>query len=243
MGCWICDKGPIKGVKYNRELCFRHFDLATICIECGGLFVVKSENIQICTSCKRCLVPTRKPYISQRQDYGIVCCEVCKKEFRPKAPRHKCCSSKCSRERNNLQQERHRIIIFDRDKFQCIYCGKTSYKNLKKLHIDHIIPRFEGGQDYAKNLVTSCTQCNLGKSNMILHSLQLILSEVERRNKKVGINPYRIIKLPGTVLQTKLPKTRKLTPTGQLVLFDIEANDISNPSDNGKEAIELLESK
>lgn len=60
--------------------------------------------------------------------------------------------------------KRLRFEILKRDGFRCRYCGVTSLDSM--LHVDHVIPRSEGGTDDPENLVTSCQDCNLGKSNV-----------------------------------------------------------------------------
>ena len=60
-----------------------------------------------------------------------------------------------------------RFEVLQRDNYKCVYCGKGKEDGVK-LHIDHIIPIDAGGKDEFKNLVTSCQDCNLGKSNKIV---------------------------------------------------------------------------
>jgi len=55
-----------------------------------------------------------------------------------------------------------RFEIFKRDDFTCRYCGKKPPGVV--LEIDHVIPVVEGGGNEAANLVTSCFDCNRGKS-------------------------------------------------------------------------------
>ena len=50
--------------------------------------------------------------------------------------------------------------IFERDKFQCQYCGT----NKKILTFDHIIPRCNGGNLSWTNIVSACKPCNLKKA-------------------------------------------------------------------------------
>lgn len=52
---------------------------------------------------------------------------------------------------------------FKRDNYKCLECGVS--KNEASLHIDHIIPKSEGGTDELVNLQTLCDKCNLSKSN------------------------------------------------------------------------------
>jgi hypothetical protein len=65
---------------------------------------------------------------------------------------------------------RNRYAILDRDAHTCRYCGRSS--PLVELHVDHIISQaswkeqhgnLDGVNDWT-NLVTSCKDCNLGKS-------------------------------------------------------------------------------
>ena len=56
---------------------------------------------------------------------------------------------------------RTRFEVFKRDRFTCAYCGRTPPEVL--LHVDHIIPKADGGPDDVENLITACKDCNLGK--------------------------------------------------------------------------------
>ena len=56
-----------------------------------------------------------------------------------------------------------------RDNFKCRICGKSPATDPKiTLHIDHIIPWSKGGETIFENLQTLCSECNLGKSDLIL---------------------------------------------------------------------------
>lgn len=59
-----------------------------------------------------------------------------------------------------------RFEVFKRDKFTCQYCGKSAPDAI--LQIDHITPVSKGGTNDIMNLVTSCSECNSGKSNIEL---------------------------------------------------------------------------
>jgi len=64
--------------------------------------------------------------------------------------------------------ERLRFKVLKRDKFKCVYCGKSPANNSNvKLHVDHIVPWSKGGETVIENLQTLCSKCNLGKSNII----------------------------------------------------------------------------
>ena len=61
-----------------------------------------------------------------------------------------------------------RFEIFQRDNFTCHYCNRNKADDGVKLEIDHIIPVERGGKDEFGNLVTSCRDCNNGKSNKVI---------------------------------------------------------------------------
>jgi len=44
--------------------------------------------------------------------------------------------------------------------YECAYCGSE-----KDLTIDHIVPRSKGGNDFTKNVVCCCHDCNQSKSH------------------------------------------------------------------------------
>ena len=54
-----------------------------------------------------------------------------------------------------------RFEVFKRDSFKCQYCGRSAPEVV--LHVDHIKPVKEGGDNELFNLVTACFDCNSGK--------------------------------------------------------------------------------
>jgi hypothetical protein len=65
-----------------------------------------------------------------------------------------------------------RFELFKRDKFTCQYCGRTAPDII--LHADHIEPKSKGGSDDLLNLLTSCLDCNLGKSDRRLDDASVL---------------------------------------------------------------------
>lgn len=61
---------------------------------------------------------------------------------------------------------RTRFEVFKRDRFVCAYCGRTPPDAI--LHVDHIKPVALGGTSDIANLITACSTCNLGKSDVPL---------------------------------------------------------------------------
>jgi len=83
---------------------------------------------------------------------------------------------------------RARFDVFKRDNFTCRYCGNAS--PVVVLEVDHVIPVCTGGGDDLMNLVTSCWECNRGKSGVPLsqvvtgedpHDRAVMLLERERQ--------------------------------------------------------------
>ena len=58
-----------------------------------------------------------------------------------------------------------RFGILERDDFTCVYCGAVGSES--ELQVDHIHPKSKGGADEDDNLVASCFECNIGKSNRV----------------------------------------------------------------------------
>ena len=59
-----------------------------------------------------------------------------------------------------------RFSVFERDGFTCQYCGGKPPESL--LEVDHIHPVSKGGDNSFVNLLTSCFECNRGKSARVL---------------------------------------------------------------------------
>jgi len=55
--------------------------------------------------------------------------------------------------------------IYEHYGYKCCYCGKKF--STKELNLDHVIPRSRGGKTDWLNVVTSCINCNLKKSNKL----------------------------------------------------------------------------
>lgn len=60
-----------------------------------------------------------------------------------------------------------RFEVFKRDNFTCQYCGVKAPEVV--LNVDHIEPISKGGTNDIYNLVTSCFECNNGKSDKRLN--------------------------------------------------------------------------
>lgn len=65
--------------------------------------------------------------------------------------------------------KRLRYEILRRDNHACRYCGATAPD--AKLNVDHVIPQSLGGHDKPDNLVTSCADCNAGKTSSMPNAM------------------------------------------------------------------------
>lgn len=71
-----------------------------------------------------------------------------------------------------------RFEVFKRDNFTCQYCGAKAPDAI--LEVDHIEPVAKGGKNDILNLITSCRECNSGKSDRRLSDM----SAVEKQRKQ-----------------------------------------------------------
>lgn len=84
-----------------------------------------------------------------------------------------------------------RFEVFKRDSFTCQYCGRKAPEVL--LHIDHIHPVAKGGANDILNLITSCFDCNSGKSDRQLSDSTVIdkqrqqLEALQQRKEQIEL--------------------------------------------------------
>ncbi|HUW43916.1 MAG TPA: HNH endonuclease [Bacillota bacterium] len=126
-------------------------------------------------------------------------CKVCGKIFvwKSSKPNQIYCSKDCC---NKITREEHlrkisnceysylklRFEIFKRDNFICQYCGRNPKEDKCKLVIEHKIPRNKGGKDTFENLLTSCEECNYGKSDTLLekHEFQKRIQKLSKKKEE-----------------------------------------------------------
>ena len=82
-----------------------------------------------------------------------------------------------------------RFEVFKRDSFTCQYCGRKAPDVL--LQVDHIEPVAEEGTNDLLNLITSCSDCNAGKSDRRLSDTSVIdkqrqqLEDLQERKEQI----------------------------------------------------------
>jgi len=58
------------------------------------------------------------------------------------------------------QRKLTRLEVFHRDQYTCQYCGKETHQ----LTLDHVVPRYRGGEHTWENIVSACASCNRRKA-------------------------------------------------------------------------------
>ena len=66
----------------------------------------------------------------------------------------------CLIKRPRPKRKLTRLEVFSRDHYICQYCGREG----RELTLDHIIPRYQGGEHTWENMVSACIPCNRHKA-------------------------------------------------------------------------------
>jgi len=76
--------------------------------------------------------------------------------------------------------------LFRRDNYTCQYCGA----NTTRLTIDHVIPRYRGGNHTWSNLVSACATCNTKKGGRKLEEARMQLLRNPREPRPTAVYLY-----------------------------------------------------
>lgn len=147
----------------------------TQCKECKKTFYKREAN-KVFYCSKKCQFLYK---VNERLCLNI----KCSKKFYAKQPNQKLCSRECAIIYNSFEYKseygtggrkgglyRLRFQVFIRDDFTCIYCGRNVKEDHIKIECEHIIPKVKNGTDTLNNLTTSCRDCNVGKSILLLNN-------------------------------------------------------------------------
>jgi 5-methylcytosine-specific restriction endonuclease McrA len=132
--------------------------------------------------------------------YYDIKCAYCGEYFTPKVVNAKFCSKKCISKHNKEKYNRERkltdFVIFERDGFKCIYCGKSSIEDGAKLILEHIYPVDKGGNADIFNIVTACTSCNGQKHSKIMSDDNIIRlwAEIDKRNSEGNEDHFNMLR-------------------------------------------------
>jgi 5-methylcytosine-specific restriction endonuclease McrA len=128
-------------------------------------------------------------------------CKNCGDTFINTNNTQKYCSVKCRTEywTKSINQQRAakdktgnylqlRFEILKRDNFRCVYCGRNPKEDNIKLAIDHIHPKARNGDSNADNLITTCYDCNTGKSDILLSERKIKKSQFLQSTRLVKLH-------------------------------------------------------
>jgi 5-methylcytosine-specific restriction endonuclease McrA len=82
-----------------------------------------------------------------------------------------------------------RTEVFHRDRYTCQYCGKE----IKQLTVDHVTPRYRGGEHSWQNVVSACVACNRRKAGRTPAEagMRLIRQPAPPHGRFFFLAPYR----------------------------------------------------
>ena len=132
--------------------------------------------------------------------YYDIKCDYCGEYFTPKSINNKFCGKDClsehHKDENNRKKKLTDYIIFERDNFKCVYCGKSSIEDGVKLIMEHIYPIKRGGEADMFNIVTACTSCNASKFDRMMSddNILRLWNEIESRNEASGYEHYNMLR-------------------------------------------------
>ncbi|KKM20006.1 hypothetical protein LCGC14_1649860 [marine sediment metagenome] len=153
-----------------------------VCKHCGTKFVSFHHTSTVCNDCKD------KNKIHPLKEKMKANCKQCGKGFYKINKIHFYCGKKCQKLSSTQyfedKKERTYFLIFKRDNFKCVYCGKSSIEDGVKLRIDHVFPRANETHNNIDNLATACQPCNAHKSFSMLSKETLL--RIWERNKKLN---------------------------------------------------------
>ncbi len=85
------------------------------------------------------------------------------------------------------QRKLTRFEVFHRDRYRCQYCGKET----RQLTLDHVLPRFRGGQHTWENVVSACMPCNRRKAGRTPKEARMTLNRTPNNPKGMAfLIPY-----------------------------------------------------
>jgi hypothetical protein len=131
--------------------------------------------------------------------YPDIKCEWCNEYFTPTHPNHRFCCKECGKAFQKSEYIKYKeitdFVIFERDNFRCVYCGKSSIEDGVKLILEHIYPINRGGNAELFNIATSCSVCNGQKSNRMMSddNILRLWNEIERRNEASGAEHHQML--------------------------------------------------
>ena len=84
-----------------------------------------------------------------------------------------------------LRRKLSRREVFLRDRYTCQYCGRET----RELTLDHVVPRYRGGEHSWTNVVSACIPCNHRKAG---HTPAEASMRLLRAPAVPPANPYHV---------------------------------------------------
>ena len=93
--------------------------------------------------------------------------------------------------RPHRQRKMTRYEIFNRDRYTCQYCAEKS----RHLTLDHVIPRYRGGEHTWENVVSACADCNRKKAGKTPReaNMKLIRQPLPPTGNPLFVVPYHYL--------------------------------------------------
>lgn len=119
-----------------------------------------------------------------------------------------------------LSKKRVRWWIYKEFDGKCGYCGDKLDFGERSFHIDHLVPKSNGGGNNITNLVASCSRCNLSKRNRTLEEyrewivitgckeIERIITKMERYSSFFDDRNFEVMRFLGfaeRVMRSSLP--------------------------------------
>ncbi|MFC2045236.1 HNH endonuclease [Chloroflexota bacterium] len=97
--------------------------------------------------------------------------------------------------RSRREKRLTRFEVFHRDHYTCQYCGKVT----RDLTLDHVLPRYRGGQHIWENIVSACISCNRRKAGRTPEEARMKLKYQPSRppNRHYFYVPYHYLQTKG----------------------------------------------
>lgn len=148
--------------------------LATTCLECGiePAVFLNEKMLELQERKRILLTPTANWYRNNKNRYEEFAQNVLRRDlteaerFGKHEKLSECVERKIFPKASGISLDgATKTALLCNYNERCAHCGKPL--TIKAMHVDHILPRSQGGTDEILNLQPLCKQCNLGKSAFI----------------------------------------------------------------------------
>lgn len=102
--------------------------------------------------------------------------------------------------------------VVDRDQSLCRYCGRLLPRD--EIHLDHVIPKSQGGDRLISNIVVSCSPCNTRKGRRLPHEVGMRILPIGQRRRGRTNKRSRPIPAP--------PETYETLVMGDFIIVEIK---------------------